>query len=536
MRATKLLFSLSFLVILISVGCKESNSKTTSSENRDTLMATSTNLATPDELYPDLFVDVQMGQVFEDSKTFVDCTAKSSAAEINEAYSKAKGEADFDLSAFVKQHFTIPGSISSDFKSDPTRTATEHVEALWPVLKRASDKSDEGSTLIAMPHPYIVPGGRFREVYYWDSYFTMLGLVESGEFELIENMLDNFAHLIKTVGHIPNGNRKYYKTRSQPPFFSQMVKLYADNKGDHIYTKYKDALLGEWKFWMNTNGELNPANEHVVKTDVGNVNRYFDKGFTPRQESYREDYLQVQETKGGEKMYSDLRSGAESGWDYSSRWFADGKDINTIETTDIIPIDLNALLYGLETIIVNHLDINSVTKGDAMVSMQARQDYINKYAIVKDGTFEDYNFVKGKQTGIKSLAMVYPLFFKMADKKQASSVAKAIKRDFLKSGGVVTTLVNTGQQWDAPNGWAPLQWMTVKGLENYGHKDLALEIAKRWVTINEKVYKNTGKFVEKYNVEDMSLEAGGGEYPVQDGFGWSNGVYLAMKAFIEENK
>ncbi len=495
----------------------------------------SADLSTPDELYPKLFVAVQMGGVFEDSKTFVDCTAKYDSQIINKAYLSAKDKDDFDLSAFVEDHFETPESISSDFESDASRSAKEHVEALWPVLKRESDETQEGSTLIALPHPYIVPGGRFREVYYWDSYFTMLGLVESGEFQLIENMLDNFAYLIKTVGHIPNGNRKYYKTRSQPPFFSQMVKLYADEKGDYVYDKYKDALISEWRFWMDTDGEVDDANQHVVKSDVGLVNRYFDKGITPRQESYREDFLQVQDTKGGEKMYSDLRSGAESGWDYTSRWFADGKTINTIETTDIIPVDLNALLYGLERVIVNHLDIDGELKGELMTSMQSRMDFLNKYMIADDGTFEDYNWKKKNQTGIKSLAMVYPLFFQMADKKQASSISATVENYFLKPGGVVTTLINTGQQWDAPNGWAPLQWMTVKGLDNYGYKALAVKIAKRWVAINEKVYQNTGKFVEKYNVQDLSLEAGGGEYPVQDGFGWSNGVYLAMKTYISEN-
>jgi len=286
---------------------------------------------------------------------------------------------------------------------------------------------------------------------------------------------------------------------------------------------------------MDTKGEIDKANQHVVKTDVGLLNRYYDKGFTPRQESYKEDYLQVQETGGGEKMYNDLRSGAESGWDYSSRWFADGESINTIQTTDIIPVDLNALLYGLETIIINQLDIDSELKNQVSSSMQSRMDFMNNYMLAEDGTYEDFNWVSNKRTSLKSLAMVYPLFFKMSDQKQADAVAKSIEDNFLKPGGVVTTLYNTGQQWDAPNGWAPLQWMTVKGLDNYGHKELAKEIAKRWITINEKVYKNTGKFVEKYNVEDMTLEAGGGEYPVQDGFGWSNGVYLAMKAFLAGN-
>jgi alpha,alpha-trehalase len=525
-----------FLLLSAIVGCKSDGKQNVNTQYEAIEeSAEILGLTTPDELYPKLFIDVQMGGVFKDSKTFVDCTAKSFPADINKSYEENKTKVGFDLKSFVLDNFETPPSISSDFKADMTRSATEHINALWPVLKRESDEVKEGSTLIAMPHPYIVPGGRFREVYYWDSYFTMLGLVESGEFTLIENMLDNFAHLIKTVGHIPNGNRVYYKTRSQPPFFSQMVKLYADEKGDEVYAKYKDALVGEWRFWMNTDGQVKTASQHVVKTDAGLVNRYFDKGFTPRQESYKEDYLQVQETKGGKKMYNDLRAGAESGWDYTSRWFADGKDINTIQTTDIIPVDLNALLYGLETIIVIHLEVDQVLKGEVMTSMRSRMDFMNKSMVAEDGTFEDYNWVSGKKTGLKSLAMVYPLFFKMADKRQALDVAKTIKKDFLKLGGVVTTLYNTGQQWDAPNGWAPLQWMTVKGLDNYGHKALAKEIAQRWITINEKVYKNTGKFVEKYNVEDMTLEAGGGEYPVQDGFGWSNGVYLAMKAYLKED-
>ena len=105
----------------------------------------------------------------------------------------------------------------------------------------------------------------------------------------------------------------------------------------------------------------------------------------------------------------------------------------------------------------------------------------------------------------------------------------------MKPGGIVTSTIKTNQQWDAPNGWSPLQWVTLMGLDNYGYKKEAVDLAKRWTSLNEKVYKSTGKMLEKYNVEDLSLEAGGGEYPVQDGFGWSNGVYLAMKKYIEEN-
>lgn len=531
------------LILLGIVSCGDQKQEsTTKSEVKEETVAL--NLSTPDELYPELFVAVQLGGVFEDSKTFVDCTAKTSASNINAAYSSEKAKADFSLNDFVKQYFEAPPSISSDFKSDKSRSATEHVNALWPVLKRASDVKNDGSTLIPLPKSYIVPGGRFREVYYWDSYFTMLGLVESEKYDQIEDMLDNFAYLIAEVGHIPNGNRVYYKTRSQPPFFSQMVQLYAGVKGDEIYAQYAEALLAEYDFWMDGADafysdvalDKKDAELHVVKTDVGLVNRYFDTGITPRQESYREDYEQVESLDGGEKMYSDLRSGAESGWDYSSRWFADGETIGSIETTDIIPVDLNALLYGLEKILLNHTDLPIAKRGEIMTQMESRMNFLNQYMEAPDGTFADYNYVKGKQTGIKSLAMVYPLYFKMADARQASAVAASIEKTFLKPGGVVTSPYNTGQQWDAPNGWAPLQWMTIQGLRNYGHDDLASEIATRWVAVNERVYENTGKFVEKYNVEDMSLLAGGGEYPVQDGFGWSNGVYLALKAYLTDKQ
>lgn len=192
-------------------------------------------LKTPDELYPQLFKDVQLKQIFPDGKTFVDCNGKFSDKEINNNYQKLLDTSNKGILEFVKEHFEVPGLISSNFESDSNRTPTEHVNALWDVLTREADSQKDGSTLIPLPKSYIVPGGRFREVYYWDSYFTMLGLVESNRFDIIENMLDNFAFLINRIGHIPNGNRVYYKTRSQPPFFSQMVALLAENKGDVIF-------------------------------------------------------------------------------------------------------------------------------------------------------------------------------------------------------------------------------------------------------------------------------------------------------------
>jgi alpha,alpha-trehalase len=128
----------------------------------------------------------------------------------------------------------------------------------------------------------------------------------------------------------------------------------------------------------------------------------------------------------------------------------------------------------------------------------------------------------------KTIAGAFPLFFQIAPAAQAPRIAKVVEQDFLKAGGVVTTLVHSGQQWDAPNGWAPLQWMTIQGLRNYQQNALAENIAKRWIQVNTDVYARTGKMMEKYNVENTTLEAGGGEYPGQDGFGWTNGVLLKL--------
>ena len=371
-----------FLLILVALtACKTETDKKvdTSYPTAAAAIKDSQAIKTPDALLGKLFVDVQLNEVFPDGKTFVDCTAKFPPQDIVEKYESQKTSPDFNLEEFVLENFEVPVSISSDFKSDPDRTAVQHVNSLWPVLQRESDAYKEGSTLIPLPRPYIVPGGRFREVYYWDSYFTMLGLVESGEFGLIEDMLDNFAHLIKTVGHIPNGNRTYYVTRSQPPFFSQMVKLLAAHRGEEVYEKYKDALRKEYEFWMEGKNANQTPLKHCVSTPLGVMNRFYDLGNTPRQESYREDYTQVQTLGGGTKMYRDLRAGAESGWDFSSRWFADGASLATIETTDIIPIDLNALLYGLEEVLTRCFRDDPTYVAALKSSMEARKAFLNEY-------------------------------------------------------------------------------------------------------------------------------------------------------------
>ncbi|KAA8482661.1 alpha,alpha-trehalase TreF [Arcticibacter tournemirensis] len=490
----------------------------------------------PRDLYPALFEAVQSAGIFEDSKTFPDCTPKGKPDDIIQEYRENKSKPDFNLHDFVEKNFELPDHAGSIYKSDIKAGVEAHINELWKVLQRNPDKYAQYTSLISLPFPYIVPGGRFREIYYWDSYFTMLGLEESGRGDLVENMLNNFAFLIRTYGFIPNGNRTYYLTRSQPPYFSLMLKLLMENKkgkADSVLKANLDVLEKEYHFWMNNGRKKEIATGHVVHLPDGSVmNRYFDAGDWPREEAYNEDVTTAVESKRPKsEVYRDLRSGAESGWDFSSRWFADGRSLPTVRTTAIIPVDLNCLLYHLEQMLAIAYNRDGDGRAHKHMLEQAR---LRKNAILRycwdrnTGWFKDYDWKEKVQTQSLNLAATYPLYFKIATQGQADSVAQLLNQRFLKPGGLVTTLVNTGQQWDSPNGWAPLQWMAIAGLKNYNKNDLSSEIADRWSRQNIRVFNKTGKLLEKYNVTDTTLIAGGGEYPNQDGFGWTNGVLLKI--------
>lgn len=529
------LFLLSLVITFNS--CKSSEDTVVANDNQEI------NILPPAELYGNLFFDVQTRAIFEDSKTFVDATPKYSLGLIRQRYDMLEDTTVTGMKTFLDQHFSIPEA-DLDFKSDSLQIGM-HIKSLWEVLKRPANDSISG-TLIPLPNDYIVPGGRFREVYYWDSYFTMLGLQVDKENEVIRNMVENFAFLIDELGFIPNGNRTYYLGRSQPPFFSLMVDILADIEGEEVYAEFLNALVKEHQFWMKGNNELKPGNasNRVVKLKDGTVlNRYYDEFDTPRPESYREDVetakiaMKANPRLKKEDVYRNLRAGAESGWDYSSRWLVKNKrnefELSSIQTTSILPVDLNSLLYQLEKTISRAAKISGKEEMSAIYAKLAekRQKAIaNFFWDPEKEFFQDYNFEAEEFTGNLSLAAMYPLFFQIVDEKQAGKVATKIKEDFLKPGGVATTPYNTGQQWDAPNGWAPLQWITIQGLRNYKHLELSEEVKRRWLEVNSAVYNRTYKMTEKYNVMDLSKESGGGEYPTQDGFGWTNGVYKKLSS------
>jgi len=488
----------------------------------------------PAKAFGQLFHDVQVSEIFDDSKTFADCIPRKSSEEINSLYIQEKATPEFDLKKFVLKHFALPPNSVTSFKTDPNNNIEKHIDILWELLKRDSD-TIRNSSLIPLPHSYIVPGGRFREIYYWDSYFTMLGLAKSNKTELIENMVDNFAYLLNTYQKIPNGNRTYYLSRSQPPFFSLMVELLAGIKGDNVYVKYLPQLLIEYKFWMQGEENLTHSEtfERIVKMPDGEIlNRYWDDRPEPRSESYLEDLkLAEKSTRPKEEIYRNIRAACESGWDFSSRWLADPMDLSTIRTTEIIPADLNCLLYHLEQTLAKCYALSQENHKAEYMSMQAdkRKQAILKYFWANETKFfMDYDFILKTQTTQYTLAGVFPLYFKICSQKQAEYVGKNIENKLLNSGGLLTTEISSGQQWDAPNGWAPLQYIAIKGLINYDLTTLSEEIAKRWLTLVKHVFLQSGKMMEKYNVLNPEAKAGGGEYTSQDGFGWTNGVFLDL--------
>ncbi len=481
--------------------------------------------------FNDLFARVQMSGVFSDSKTFPDCMIIGDTAAVIHDYNRAPVTGKKDLKAFVLAHFVLPPAYESEYHYDSTLTVKQHIDSLWIVLTRV-DTLRKGS-LLPLPRPYVVPGGRFREVYYWDSFFTMLGLKASGREDLVRDMVENFAFMLEKYGFIPNGNRTYYLSRSQPPFFSLMVDLLASMEGDSVYTRYLPFLETEYHFWMDGKEKLDSTRQAfrrvVCLNDSLIMNRYWDDMPRPRPEAFREDsMLALRSGRDPEDLYRNIRATCESGWDFSSRWLADPKDLSTIITTRIMPVDLNCLLYHLEMTLARanrvNGDIRRAAGYDSLATVRKvniRRFFLNK----STGYYYDYYLDSSKTSDRTTLGGVYPLFFHIARPEESGKIVKVIRDSLLYPYGLATTTVKTGQQWDKPNGWPPLQYMAVTGLTNYGFHHEAGLVRDRFTEHCLYYLKTRHKFVEKYNVV-KGLAGKGGEYPTQDGFGWTNGVIM----------
>lgn len=381
------------------------------------------------------------------------------------------------------------------------RSALKYVGAYWKKLTFYTPR-DHGLS-IGLPNRFVAPSEDYfsAQQFYWDSYFIILGLVVSGRAELARGMVDNFVYLYRRFGMIPARNRFTNLVGSQPPFLTSMALEVFDALGDKNWLKKTAAVAAnEYRnYWL-----ARPARrEHLA---YRGLSRYCSHVATPLGVQY------------------------ESGWDYTSR-FSDS-------ALNILPVDLNACLYKYErdlftaSAVLGHAKEKNLWGNAANARKRAMQMMWD----ADRGFFFDYDFKKKRREKFWSLAGFYPLWARLATPKQAGACVKNLKR-FEYAGGFATTqktnLAFPVLQWDYPNGWANLEWIVVAGLLNYGYRDAAKRIAGKWLNLNTRVFKKTGEFWERYDVV-KGKEGKSERYPIQTGFGWTNGVYVRFfKEFPE---
>lgn len=486
-------------------------------------------------VYSQLFEEVQHQQIFIDSKTFADAIPLLEPEEIDHLYKAQKDQPEFNLKQFVLDNFKLPESVGGDIlrKSDGSFIPIEdYVWNSWTILTRANVIKDVCDTEIQVPSPYIVPGGRFRELFYWDSYFTALGLVIHHRYDLVFALANNFKFLVDQFGYIPNGTRTYFVGRSQPPMYSLLINLICTYIKPDYWEDHLPHIEKQYQWWMQGEDQIadNSAHLHLIKINGHLLNRYYQHVEQPRPEAYRQEeaFLHDMSIEQKKKIYPELRAGAESGWDFSGRWFRDPHNIQTIRATDYAPVDLNSLLYITERNLAKWYSMakNESKAHEYSIRANKRNKAIRELMYDTDQKFYcDYIFSEQKRSDYLTLAGLFPVFAGIATTHEAESVFTKIEQDFLKPGGLVTSLLNTREQWDSPNGWAPLQYIAFEACKRYGAYELADKIKQNFCHAVEQTYQQTGCMLEKYNVVDINAKPQDGEYELQTGFGWTNGVY-----------
>jgi alpha,alpha-trehalase len=511
-------------------------------------------VASPAQLYGDLFRDVQMAQIFKNSKQFADAEPRQAPQQISSKYLQLKdsllkgmsrrlrknGLPAEVLETFVKDNFELSTNINySNLKGDTSANLESYAKNLWKPLTYSSVNAKKGGSLIALPNPYIASGRNMNEMHYWDSYFIMLGLKESGQHEMVANMVNNFAFLIDQYGHIPASNRTYHIGRSQPPFFSLMLDLLAEIKGESIYLQYLPHLEKEYLFWMDGADSIkkNQVYKRVAKFNDGTVmNRYGDEVVEPREEFYYEDMqLAENNNKLNEDYLLNIRAASESGWYSCSRWLQDIQNPVSVEAISLLPVDLNCLLLHMEYTLRNIYKGKGQTNkvlfyAERMLNREVKLDFLfwNK----EIGFYCDYDMQKNKASSRITLAGLFPLLFKNRyreiGEERIEKIVEVLKKNLLVAGGGLSTNLSAPESlWDAPFGSAPLQWALIASLEKYGYHALAEETALNWVNLSLDVYAETGRSLKHYDVVNTAHKYKNEEMSF-DGVACNNGLLLYL--------
>jgi alpha,alpha-trehalase len=405
-------------------------------------------------------------------------------------------------------------SDTKNLSQEDVKDAREYIKSYWPKLLRFHPKHDE--TLFGLPHPYLVPAFEaghefdFNELYYWDCYFMIQGLLDKEHKDLVIGILEDLLVLLDQLGIIPNASRLYLTGHSQPPFLTSIIF--------DVYETYK--LSKEW------------LAQHMAKANIEYVNVWMGKEKPNARQVY----------KGLSRWYDinyihDLAE-TESGWDMTPRY--------SRHALDYVAIDLNALLYKYEMDFARTDEIIGNEEKAVQWEQIARLRMLKVEELMWDdsrGLYYDYNYVKQKQGNVNSLATYYPMWVGMATDEQARKLVRNLVRFEFKGGLSTTDSMPLGQfalgsmptQWAYPNGWAPLHFLVVKGLQRYGYRDDARRIAMKWLNTNLDWFNKNGVFLERYNVVSPDKPPAKGLYPSQTGFGWTNAIFERFcQEFIDE--
>ncbi|KAF8272594.1 glycoside hydrolase [Lactarius quietus] len=620
-----------------------------------------------------LLQTVNIADLWSDPKTFVDKPTNSSPqsvltafAPINTTNTTEGAVLNFVDTNFRGEGLELEAQTLPNFKANPPflnnvtdpllRAFAQVVHTYWTQLIRGTNSSAlcDGtaceSTLIPLNHTFVIPGGRFREQYYWDSFWIIEGLIQSQLFDIAKDTLENFMDEIERFGFIPNGGRIYYLNRSQPPLFIWMLSTYVSASNDTTILDRALPLAEIELAWWRNNRSISVTSPYTNNTYT--LSRYSVTNSAPRPESYLTDYdtandptlsTPLTESQRAE-LYSELASGAESGWDYSTRFVAlpvDGGINNTapalrsVNIKNHVPVDLNSILYKANLILADFYSLGNYSNSTAVLEHEAaaaniRAGILDLFWDSSKLAFYDFNLTSNSRNNIFSVATFYPLWAGITPDEVLSSSTNAF--GFFSSINMVlrryngtypTTFIESGLQWDAPNAWPPHQYIALQALlglpsnvssgaipqppsgqsayalvpdgqldvpENAlpgqivadgknssstgssadinalngtfvnggnattgeGWRDaLARGLANRYYTsafcswystggsipnllprlTNEQLnvsqsINNTGNMFEKFSILDIDIGGLGGEYTVQAGFGWTNGVVL----------
>ncbi|KAF2877549.1 trehalose [Massariosphaeria phaeospora] len=587
--------------------------------------------------YGDILREIELARPFEDSKTFVDLPTLRPLDEVVAAFNELEKpiQNNSALNDFLQEYFGEAGSELEPVPTDELETQPDFLDSvnsstvanfvsqvidIWPDLTRryvgASNCSGCVNSFIPINRTFVVAGGRFREPYYWDSFWIIEGLLRTkGSFtQIAENVIENFLDFVEDFGFVPNGARRYYLNRSQPPLLAQMVRIYVEyTQNATILERALPLLEKEYDFWVQ--------NRTVTVERAGrnySLNHYAVSNSQPRPESYYEDYVTANNetyiNEAGEafnathplnetemaQLYSNLASGAESGWDYSARWLKNPADavtdtyfpLRSLNTVNILPVELNSILYYNEITIAefhrrggNHTAAKTwatraAERSEAMTALLWDAEHYsyfdynltagakNIYVQADNTTVTDDTpgAPQGQQVWL-SAAQFYP-FWTGAAPASIKNDPTAVRRAYARieqlledrDGAIAATNLATGQQWDEPNVWPPLQYIIIQGLlntpldsesesdstqatEDYiWTQDLATQLAQRYLDSSFCTWRATGgatpdfppiegaqgngTMFEKYADSATDAAGGGGEYTVVEGFGWTNGVLI----------